>query len=305
MDSYDGMDHVENCQGQGDPRKCRRRTMIVRCWGSRGSIAVSGPQYVTYGGDTTCLQITAGSGETVIVDAGTGIRRLGNFLLEKKITRYYLLVTHGHWDHVLGFPFFRPLLHSNNQLIIQNRALGNMTSKDIFEQVMSPPFFPVRLGELKGDIQFDSGLNDCFNIGSLQIDSILTSHSEGSLGYRFKENGRTFVFLTDNELGFDHPQSLGKDAYQQFVRHADLLFHDAEYTEDEYRHRRGWGHSALPHVLDLALKAGVGQLGLIHLNQDRTDQEMDALVKDGNRFFSSKNSNTRCFGVTCDFEIVL
>lgn len=279
--------------------------MIVRCWGSRGSIAVSGGQYVTYGGDTTCLQITAGTGETVIVDAGTGIRRLGNFLLEKKITRYYLLLTHSHWDHVLGFPFFRPLLHSRNQLIVQYRTIGKMTSKDILEQVMSPPFFPIRLAELKADIQFDSGLNNRFNIGSLQIDTIPTSHSAGSLGYRFKENGKTFVFLTDNELGFDHPQSLGIDAYCRFSLNADLLFHDAEYTQDEYQCRKGWGHSSIPHVLDLALKADVGQLGLIHLNQDRSDSEMDTIVQNGNRFFSSKNSHTRCFGVGYTFEIVL
>lgn len=279
--------------------------MIVRCWGSRGSIAVSGRQYVTYGGDTTCLQITAGTGETVIVDAGTGIRRLGNFLLEKKITRYYLLLTHSHWDHVLGFPFFRPLLHRRNQLIVQNRTIGKMTSKEILEQVMSPPFFPIRLAELEADIQFDSGLNDCFNIGSLQIDTIPTSHSAGSLGYRFKENDRTFVFLTDNELGFDHAQSRGIDAYCRFSLNADVLFHDAEYTDKEYQRRKGWGHSSIPHVLDLALKADVGQLGLIHLNQDRTDREMDAIVHDGNRFFSSKNSRTRCVGVGCDFEIVL
>lgn len=279
--------------------------MIVRCWGSRGSIAVSGRQYVTYGGDTTCLQITARTGETVIVDAGTGIRRLGNFLLEKKISRYYLLLTHCHWDHLLGFSFFRPLLYSRNQLIVQNRTFGKMTSKDILERMMSSPFFPIRLSELRADIQFDSGLNDRFNIGSLQIDTIPTSHSAGSLGYRFRENGRTFVFLTDNELGFDHPQSRGFDAYRQFSRNADILFHDAEYTEEEYLQRKGWGHSSIPQVLELALKANVGQLGFIHLSQDRTDAEMDAIVQEGKRFFLSRNSNTRCYGVTCDFEIAL
>jgi phosphoribosyl 1,2-cyclic phosphodiesterase len=279
--------------------------MIVRCWGSRGSIAVSGRQYVTYGGDTTCLQITARTGETVIVDAGTGIRRLGNFLLEKKISRYYLLLTHCHWDHLLGFSFFRPLLYSRNQLIVQNRTFGKMTSKDILERMMSSPFFPIRLSELRADIQFDSGLNDCFNIGSLQIDTIPTSHSAGSLGYRFRENGRTFVFLTDNELGFDHPQSRGFDAYRQFSQNADILFHDAEYTEEEYLQRKGWGHSSIPQVLELALKANVGQLGFIHLSQDRTDAEMDAIVQESKRFFLSRNSNTRCYGVTCDFEIAL
>lgn len=279
--------------------------MIVRCWGSRGSIAVSGRQYVTYGGDTTCLQITARTGETVIVDAGTGIRRLGNFLLEKKISRYYLLLTHCHWDHLLGFSFFRPLLYSRNQLIVQNRNFGKMTSKDILERMMSSPFFPIRLSELKADIQFDSGLNNGFNIGSLQIDTIPTSHSAGSLGYRFRENGRTFVFLTDNELGFDHPQSRGFDAYRQFSQNADILFHDAEYTEEEYLQRKGWGHSSIPQVLELALKANVGQLGFIHLSQDRTDAEMDAIVQECKRFFLSRNSNTRCYGVTCDFEIAL
>ncbi len=279
--------------------------MIVRCWGSRGSIAVSGRQYVVYGGDTTCLHITAGSGETVIIDAGTGIRRLGKFLLEKNITRYYMLMTHCHWDHLLGFPFFKPLLHRQNQLIIQNRDFGRATLKDVFEQMMSPPFFPVRLGDLDADIQFDSGLNNSFNIGSLEIDSILTSHSAGSLGYRFKENGSTFVFLTDNELGFDHPQSRGVEAYQQFSLNADMLIHDAEYTQKEYQRRRGWGHSSIPHVLDLALKAGVGQLGLTHLNQDRTDREMDTIVGDSNRFFLSRNSKTRCYGVASDLEIVL
>lgn len=279
--------------------------MIVKCWGSRGSIAVSGRQYVTYGGDTTCLQITAGTGETVIVDAGTGIRRLGNLLLEKKVTRYYMLLTHCHWDHLQGFPFFRPLLYSRNQLIVQNRAFGKLTSKDVLERLMSSPFFPIRLSELLADIQFNSGLNDCFSIGSLQIDSILTSHSAGSLGYRFRENGRTFVFLTDNELGYDHPQSRGTDAYRQFSQNADVLFHDAEYTKEEYRRRKGWGHSSVPRVLELALKAEVDQLGFIHLNQDRTDSEMDAIVQEGNRFFSSRNSQTCCYGVTSDFEIAL
>lgn len=279
--------------------------MIVRSWGSRGSMAVSGVQYVTYGGDTTCLQITAKTGETVIVDAGTGIRRLGNFLLEKKITRYYLLITHCHWDHLLGFPFFRPLLHTRNQLVVQNRVFGSLTLKQVFERLMMPPFFPVRLSELAADIRFDSGLTGCFNIGSLQIDTIPTSHSRGTLGYRFRENGRSFVFLTDNELGYDHPQSRGVDAYRQFALNADVLFHDAQYTKEEYQRRKGWGHSSIPHVLDLALNAGVGEVGLTHLSQDRTDQEMGAIVKDGNRFFSSRNSDTRCYGVTCDFEIVL
>jgi ribonuclease BN (tRNA processing enzyme) len=279
--------------------------MIIKCWGSRGSIPVSGRKYVTYGGDTTCLEITAGSGETVIVDAGTGIRRLGNFFLKNDITRYYMLITHTHWDHLLGFPFFRPLLYSRNQLIVQDRKFAGFSSRQVIERVMSQPFFPVDMSEFNADISFDASLNGRFNIGSLEIDTIPTSHSSGSIGYKFMEDGKTFVFLTDNELGFSHPQSRGFDGYRRFAQGADILFHDAEYTEDEYQHRIGWGHSSVPHALELALKAQVGQLGLIHLSQDRSDREMDDMVQDGTQFFTSRNSTIKCCGVTCDFEITL
>ncbi|MCA1792420.1 MAG: MBL fold metallo-hydrolase [Desulfotignum sp.] len=279
--------------------------MIIKCWGSRGSIPVSGSQYVFYGGDTTCLQITAGSGEIIIIDAGTGIRRLGNVLLEQQKTQYYMLVTHCHWDHIMGIPFFRPLLYSRNRLVIQDRKIGGLTTKQVFTQVMSPPFFPVRLKDLKADICFDAALNNQFHIGSVEIETIPTSHSRGSLGYKFTEDGKTFVFLTDNELGFSHPQGQGFDGYKRFAEHADILLHDAEYTEDEYQHRKGWGHSSIPHALDLARKARVGQLGLIHLNQDRSDSDMESIVQDSNHFLVSKKSTTQCYGVSCDFEITL
>jgi phosphoribosyl 1,2-cyclic phosphodiesterase len=279
--------------------------MIIKCWGSRGSIPVSGRKYVVYGGDTTCLEITAGSGETVIVDAGTGIRRLGNFFLKNNITRYYLLLTHTHWDHLMGFPFFRPLLYSRNQLIVQDRKFAGFSSRQVIDRVMSQPFFPVDMSEFNADIRFDAALNGRFNIGSLEIDTIPTSHSAGSIGYKFMEAGKTFVFLTDNELGFFHPQSRGFDGYRRFSQGADILFHDAEYTEDEYQHRTGWGHSSVPHALELALKAQVGQLGLIHLSQDRSDREMDDMVREGTLFFTSCNSKTKCCGVTCDFETTL
>ncbi|MFU8768328.1 MAG: MBL fold metallo-hydrolase [Desulfotignum sp.] len=279
--------------------------MIIKCWGSRGSIPVSGRQYVTYGGDTTCLEITAGSGETVIVDAGTGIRRLGRQLLEKDVSCYYLLLTHCHWDHLLGLPFFSPLLCPRSRLVVQDRMFAGFSTRQVMARVMSQPFFPVGMNQLHADIRFDPGLNGSFHIGSLKIDTIPTSHSAGSLGYRFAENDKIFVLLTDNELGFAHPQSQGFDGYRRFSEGADILFHDAEYTEEEYQHRKGWGHSSISQTLTLAAKAGVGQLGLIHLNQERSDREMDAIVQDSVLFFTSQNSKIICYGVTCDFEITL
>lgn len=279
--------------------------MIIKCWGSRGSIPVSGRQYVVYGGDTTCLEITAGSGETIIIDAGTGIRRLGNVLLEQQKKHYCMLFTHCHWDHIMGFPFFRPLLYTRNRLVIQDRKFAGFSTKDVLNRVLCPPFFPVRLKDLKAEICFDKSLNNRFCIGSVEIDTIFTSHSQGSLGYKFTEDDKTFVFLTDNELGFAHPQGQGFDGYKRFAEQADILFHDAEYTQEEYQFRKGWGHSSVPHALDLAVKAGVAQLGLIHLNQDRSDQDMDAIVQDCKDILTAKKSTLRCYGVSCDFEIIL
>lgn len=279
--------------------------MRIKCWGSRGSIAVSGAEYVKYGGDTTCLEVVADSGEIVIVDAGTGIRRLGKSLLEREEKEFHMLLTHSHWDHILGIAFFHPLLRRDTRLIVQDRLIGCIHTKKVLAEVMKDPFFPVRIEDFQADIRFDPSLNDSFSIGSLDIDSIPTSHSKGSLGYRFREKGKTFVFLTDNELGYAHPQSRSRQEYIDFCRGADLLLHDTEYTAEEYAHKTGWGHSSVPDVLDLALKAGVGHLGLIHLNQDRTDAQMDAIVDECTRFFKSQNCQTKVSGVSFNFTAAL
>lgn len=284
--------------------------MFIKCWGSRGSISVSGQEYVKYGGDTTCIEIQAKTGEIVIVDAGTGIRRLGKSLLRRNQFDYTLLLTHTHWDHILGIAFFKPLLYSKARVVFQNRQFAGIDTKAVLNQVLNPPFFPVRLKDLQADIQFDASLTGSFKIGSLTIDTIPTSHSEGSLGYRFTEEGKSFVFLTDNELGFSHPQSRKKEDYIKFSQNADLLFHDAEYTKDEYACKIGWGHSSIPDVLDLASKARVKKLGLIHLNQDRTDDEMDAIVKGCTQILKNRTlpANTLpidCFAVPYNFEITL
>lgn len=279
--------------------------MRIKCWGSRGSICVSGQQYIKYGGDTTCIEIQANSGEVVIIDAGTGIRRLGKRLVRKKIKTCYLLLTHTHWDHIIGLPFFLPLLYSDTTVHIQNRTFAGLTTRKVIDRVLCMPFFPVELEDYNADIRFDSSLNNRFSIGSLDIETIPTSHSQGSIGYRFTENGKTFVFLTDNELGYAHSQGRSVEEYIDFSKDADILFHDAEYTDDEYPDKTGWGHSCLSDVLDLSAKATVGQLGLIHINQDRTDDQVDVMVEQCRRFFNDNHLATSCYAVSADFEIFL
>ncbi|NOX35203.1 MAG: MBL fold metallo-hydrolase [Deltaproteobacteria bacterium] len=277
--------------------------MDIKCWGSRGSIPVSGDQYRKYGGDTTCIEITAKSGETIIIDAGTGIRSLGNCLIRRDIIRYHLLFTHAHWDHILGIAFFRPLLFKKVKIFIQDRRFSGVSTRDVLTEVMKQPFFPIGLTDLKADIKFEKVLNGNFTIGSVKVETISTSHTGGGLGYKFIEDKKSFVFLTDNELGFDHPEGKGYDAYLNFSRNADLLFHDGEYTKDEYKRKISWGHSSIRDVLELALKANVKKLGLFHLNQDRTDEHMDRIIKECRTDLKKKNSALDLFAVPCNMKI--
>jgi len=279
--------------------------MNIKCWGSRGSVPVSGNEYLKYGGDTTCIEITAKTGETIIVDAGTGLRRLGKSLIKRDLTKYYLLFTHAHWDHITGIAFFRPLLYKKVQFIIQDRKFAGLSTQNVLNEVMRQPFFPIGLKDLNADIKFDKGLNNKFDIGSISIESIPVSHAGGCLGYKFIEDGKSFVFFTDNELGFAHPGSKGLKAYLKFAHNADLLFHDGEYTKEEYKRKITWGHSSVPEVSDFALKAKVKQLGLFHLNQDRTDAQVDQIVNECNIELKKNNSALDCFAVACNMSIHL
>ncbi len=279
--------------------------MDIKCWGSRGSIPVSGDAYIKYGGDTTCIEITAKTGETIIVDAGTGLRRLGQSLIKRDIIRYYLLFTHAHWDHILGIAFFKPFLYKKVTAIIQDRKFSGINTENVIKQVIKQPFFPISLKDFNADIKFDKTLNNNFIIGSVSIETIELSHSGGCLGYKFIEDGKSFVFLTDNELGFDHSGSHGFNACLKFSQNADLLFHDGEYTKNEYKHKITWGHSCVSDVLDFAIKAKVKKLGLFHLNQERTDAQIDKIVHESKIQLKKNRSKIDCFAVPCDLVIHL
>ncbi|HDI61151.1 MAG TPA: MBL fold metallo-hydrolase [Desulfobacteraceae bacterium] len=271
--------------------------MLIRCWGSRGAIPVSGAEYLRYGGDTTCLEIRSSDGETIIVDAGTGIRRLGNRMVEENRLHCHLLFTHAHWDHVMGFPFFKPIFIPSAKLVLYNCPLENCFVETILSEVMSPPTFPVRYAELKARIDYRRDCPTNFTIGDITIHPVPLSHPNSGTGYKFTENGRSFVFLTDNELGFVHPKGLDFEGYRDFCSGADLLIHDAEYTPEEYRSARQWGHSVFTDVVALATKARVRRLGLFHLNQDRTDDDMDAIVAASRKLIAEAGADIDCFGV--------
>ena len=276
--------------------------MKITCWGSRGSIPVCGPEYIKYGGNTTCLEIVPQSGETIIVDAGTGIRRLGNKLIKDKTPSVHLLFTHAHWDHIMGLPFFKPLHIAKKTIYIYHCPYHTRFVDRMLSDLMRPPYFPVPCMGSKADMIFIDKGRQSFDIGSLRIETIPLSHPNGGAGYKFTENNRSFVFLTDNELGHMHNGGKTFEEYRHFAKGADLLIHDAEYLPEEYAARIGWGHSRYTDAVDLAIKAGVHTLGLFHVNQDRTDQQMDAIVKKAQDAITAKNHATLCFGVFTDWQ---
>lgn len=279
--------------------------MLIRCWGSRGSIPVSGESYLKYGGDTTCLEIQAQSGDIIIIDAGTGIRRYGNQAATSGHPKYDFLFTHAHWDHIMGFPFFKPLFFDRTQIHLHSCPFDRHFVKMILSKVMAEPYFPVTYAEIKAQITYAPVCQREFQIGSISVQPIAMSHPNGGCGYKFVENGKSLVFLTDNELGHTHPGGLNFSAYIKMVSGADLLIHDAEYTPDEYRHFKGWGHSVYTDALKLAQEAGCRKLGLFHLNQERTDGQMDQMVADCQQIIAAGDQIIECFGIGSDWQLRL
>ncbi len=251
--------------------------MKLKFWGARGSIPVSGVEYVKYGGSTTCVEISAG-GETLIIDAGSGIRKLGLELISRGAKKINLIFTHSHWDHILGFPFFKPIYRKDIEINVYGCPFAQQSVKNMISGTMAPPRFPVKFEDISAKINYFGSCDKMFSIGPLTVIPISLSHPNMGIGYRFSEGKKVFVFLTDNELGFRHPGGMLPEDYKNFAAAADLLVHDAEYRNDEYASVKGWGHSTFQQAFQLAASAGVKSLGMFHHNQERADAGVDAML---------------------------
>jgi len=256
------------------------------------------------GGETSCVEIR--TGETLIVmDAGTGIRELGNRLLREKNRHIHLIMTHAHWDHVIGFPFFRPLTRRGTRLDIHAPRLMGTPFQTVLEDFIKPPYFPIPLSDIKAVLRFHDLDGTPFQIGSLIVDPIPLNHPNGALGYRFSERGKTFVFLTDNELGVPCQAVRSFEEPPLFLHRADLLIHDAMYTPKEYERMKGWGHSSYRDALELAIRSDVRRLGLFHHHPDRTDMELDEILADCLNVIRKAHSDLDCFVSRQGMEIHL
>ena len=280
--------------------------MLIRFWGARGSIPVSGAAYAVYGGDTACVELVTPENPAVIVDAGSGIRRLGSRLVREGRLDCTMFFTHVHLDHVLGFPFFKLLYLKGARLVIYDCPMAQGDMHSLLSKMMAPPFFPIPLGEVQAEVSHRRTCltDESMTLGDLTVRTIPLSHPNLGLGYKFTHRGRSFVFLTDNELGLVHRGGKSFADYVEFCRDADLLVHDAEFTPEEYEQTRGWGHSTYIDALRLAQEAGVKSFGLYHHNQDHADHQVEAMLEDSRRRVSM-DGGPSCFAVFQDQEIEL
>ena len=279
--------------------------MKIKVWGSRGSIPACGKDFLKYGGDTTCIEIRSKGNDLIIIDAGTGIRHLGKNLIKEHKFSFDMLFTHSHWDHIIGFPFFAPIYSKKTVITMRGCSFCEKSLKEVITGIMRPPGFPVKFEEISASFEFKAIPSKNFFIGSIKVSPIELSHPNFGLGYRFEEDGKSFVFLTDNELGFSHPGARSFEDYVDFCRGADILIHDAEYTAGEYPNKKTWGHSTVNQALDLAFRAKVKSLGLFHHNQDRTDAEIDKILAFCNDKASAETLSPRCFAVYAGQEMDL
>lgn len=279
--------------------------MIIRCWGARGSIPVSGFEYNEYGGDTTCMEIRNSSNEIIIIDAGSGIRELGNRLLSENIKIINMVFTHAHWDHLIGFPFFKLIYKEGIKINIYGCPYAQKAIHKMFEESTEPPFLPITYNDIKANLNFNEFAVKDFYISDIKISPINLSHPNTGFGYKFVENNSSFVFLTDNELAYIHPGGKNFEEYSRFCYNSDLLIHDSEYTDDEYKRTKTWGHSTYTDAAKLALESEVKQFGLYHHNQDRTDSQANLILEDCKKLIGEQNSSVNCFAVKTGTEIII
>jgi phosphoribosyl 1,2-cyclic phosphodiesterase len=269
----------------------------LRFWGTRGSIAVPGPETLRYGGNTTCLELRA-DGEIIVLDAGSGIRPLGVALQEEFQSRpikLSLLITHAHWDHIQGFPFFKPAYDSQNEIRVLGFDGAGATFREIMTEPMKSPFFPITMRELSARMDIHKLTEMKFSLGKVDVHAAFVNHPGVCAGYRIFTSAGSVAFLPDHEpyefflhpargkqLSPEQAKEIAADeqtALLQFLRGSDVLIVDSQYTDQEYKTHIGWGHGSISSAVSLALAAEVQTLLLFHHDPSHDDHMVDEMVQ--------------------------
>lgn len=257
--------------------------MHIRFWGVRGSIASPGPDTAAVGGNTSCVEVVCGK-TRIVLDAGTGLRALGNELLRKgDDLAVTLLLSHYHWDHIQGLPFFLPAYMKQTELTVVGGANGVMNVREALTHQMSAPLFPVRLDEIGARLATrEVKMGDVFDIGEAKVTVAKGNHPGGVMAYRIEHEGKSIVYATDTEH-----YACVDPMLKRLSEGADVLVYDSQYSPDEYKTKVGWGHSTYVEGAELARSAGVGTYVLFHHDPMRNDESILDLETKARGLFAS------------------
>ena len=259
--------------------------MRLKFWGVRGSTPTPQIENLGYGGNTPCLEVRLPGGEVFIFDAGTGIRNLGSALLDEnraREMRVCIFLTHFHWDHIQGIPFFAPLYEPNNHLrFISHCSTGPL--EEILQGQMAKPYFPVNFEAATRHREFMQLDGMEWNEGDLRVQPFPLTHPQGAAGYRIEANGATVVYATDHEHGVREAD----DRIREMASGADVLIYDAQYTPVEYEKHRGWGHSTWKEAVAIANDAQVKQLVLFHHDPSHNDEAVSRIADEARACFEN------------------
>lgn len=265
----------------------------IRFWGVRGSIPVPGRKTMKFGGNTACVEISYGD-DIIICDAGTGIRPLG----ESIIRRYphggfkaAILLSHIHWDHYFGFPFFRPLYNSKNVFLLGGPKSSNGSFSSAIRHAMQPPYFPIPISAIPSKLNIATIPEKKFQVGKIEVIPFAVNHPQGAFGWRFNfPNGKSLVHVTDNEPGGE----ILRKKIVSVSAGADVMIHDAQYDDAEYKNRIGWGHSPYKYPLSVAADAGVKKVFLFHFDPNADDLHLQKTFVKAKKFLSKIAPRCEC-----------
>jgi len=270
--------------------------MEVTFWGTRGSIPAPGPHTYRVGGNTTCLEVATGTLDRIIIDAGTGMRQLGlKIAAEAEAPNLHLLLTHSHWDHLAGFTFFIPAFLPRFSLSVYgNKMALDVIRGDIYER-RDNRYYPVNMDVLRAQCTFYEDLPNPSRIAGVEIRTLSLNHPGNGYAFRLTKNGRSFSFVTDNELGLVYSGGHEMPELVEFCKGSDVLIHDAQYLPSEIASHKGWGHSTYVEVLELANAAGCNKVYLTHHDPERSDDQCDELLLAAQNYILRRNYHINCF----------
>lgn len=269
--------------------------MRLTFYGVRGSIPTPGEAFARYGGNTACVHIVLSDGTDLILDSGTGIRLLGNELVTKTAP-IHILLSHNHWDHIQGFPFFSPIYQKGRDIFIYPGQTSLPENDQILKQ-MEGSLFPVSAEALMSNIHLTVIPKEqtSWKIGSATIHRLPINHPGKGSAYRIEDNGSIVTYITDNELYPPYKKDTDFLSFVDFTRNADMIIHDAQYMHSDMPAKSGWGHSIAEEAVKLAMASNAKHLALYSHDPDRTDEAIDMLIEDCTQFVTAAESDLHVF----------